>query len=171
MIGYKKVGDCTYPTLTGHTLRNKNIKLIQFLKAIKSNVENERKLNNLTIDRNINNELPSNNIILDENMIKDINVDSGCSSVDVFADEDSGREGMESSLSLSSRSSYQRNKEEKKNVIKGKESEVKEERKEKEEDENNVNGCKDYEQVSEHLEIKNITHSASEESNCVLDVD
>lgn len=166
--GYKKVGDCTYPTLTGHTLRRKNIKLIQLLKAIKSNVENDRKLNNSTIKRNINNEFPSNNIILDENISKDINAGSGCSSFDVFADEGSGREGMESSSS-SAQFSDKRNREEK-NVIEEKFSEVKGE-KEEEEDENNVNIYKEWERVSEPLETKIITHSASEESNCVLDVD
>ena len=46
IIGYKRVGDCTYPTLTGHTLRSENIKLIQLVKAIKSNIETEKKLNN-----------------------------------------------------------------------------------------------------------------------------
>lgn len=46
IIGYKRVGDCTYPTLAGHTLRSENIKLIQLVKAIKSSIEIEKKLNN-----------------------------------------------------------------------------------------------------------------------------
>lgn len=167
MIGYKKVGDCTYPTLTGHTLRRRNIKLIQFVKAIKSNEVNERKLNNSAIDRNVDNEFPSNNIILDENTIRDINGSSDSSSVDVFVDEGSGREGMGSSSS--SQSSYQRKKETK-TVIKEKESEVKEESNE-EEDKSYVKIYKDCGQVSKPSEIENITHSASEEFNCVLDVD
>lgn len=171
MIGYKKVGDCTYPTLSGHTLRRKNLKLIQFVKAIKSNIGNERELKNSTIDRNISNEFPSNTIISNENISKDTNGSSGSSSVDVFADEDSGREGMESSSSSSSQLNYQRNREEMKNVIEEKEGEVKEEKKDKEEDENYVKTYKDWEQVTEISQIKNITHSASEESNCVLDVD
>ena len=46
MIGYKRVGYCAYPTLTGHTLRSENVKLIQLVKAIKSNIKIEKKLNN-----------------------------------------------------------------------------------------------------------------------------
>ena len=154
MIGYKKVGDCTYPTLTGHTLRRKNIKLIQFVKAIKSNIVNERKFSNRTIDRNADNEFPSNN--------------SDSSSVDVFADEGSRRVEMESSLS-SSKLNDQKNKEEK-NVIRKMESEVKEESYE-EEDKRYVETYKHCGQISKPSEIENITHSASEEFNCVLDVD
>lgn len=171
MIGYKKVGDCIYPTLTGHTLRRKNIKLIQFVKAIKSNVVNDRKLNNSTIDRNVDNEIPSNKIILDENTSKDINVGSDSSSVDAFADGGGGREerGSSSSSSSSSQLHNQKNIEEK-NVIKDKQSEVKEAIIEE--------GDKSYDKIYKHcgpvselLELENITHSASEEFNCVLDVD
>jgi hypothetical protein len=46
IIGYKRVGDCTYPKLTCHTLRSENVKLIQLIKAIKSNIDTEKNLNN-----------------------------------------------------------------------------------------------------------------------------
>ena len=91
MIGYRKVGDCTYPTLTGHTLRNENIKLIQLLKAIKSETEILKKSNIMSDVEQVDN--LSNRKFPHENAINDSNMGSSDSRIHESFESNRGEEG------------------------------------------------------------------------------